>query len=116
MRPTLQVQDGAWRPQSRSTTGWLSSTQDLYRYVWRTSARSQVLLAALAVGVFLLELAPLELQRRIVNNAVESATYHVIALLCGLYLVVVLTQGGLKLVSQCLSRLGDRNRLQEPSA
>ena len=89
--------------QSRTTgkpieTGWLSSTKDLYRYVWRTSARSQVLLTVLAVGVFLLELAPLELQRRIVNNAVEAQTYQVIALLCGLYLVVVLTQGGLKLI------------------
>lgn len=79
-------------------TGWLGSTKDLYRYVWRTSARSQALLTVLAVLVFLLELAPLELQRRIVNNAVEAQTYQVIALLCGLYLVVVLTQGGLKLV------------------
>jgi ABC-type multidrug transport system fused ATPase/permease subunit len=78
-------------------TGWLSSTKDLYRYVWGTSARSQLLLAALAVAVFLLELAPLELQRRIVNNAVEAQRYSVIALLCGLYLVVALTQGGLKL-------------------
>jgi ABC-type multidrug transport system fused ATPase/permease subunit len=79
-------------------TGWLSSTKDIYRYVWRTSARSQILLTVLAVVVFLLELAPLELQRRIVNNAVEAQTYRAIALLCGLYLVVVLTQGGLKLV------------------
>lgn len=78
-------------------TGWLGSTKDLYRYVWRTSAYSQMLLAVLAVLVFLLELAPLELQRRIVNNAVEAQTYHVIALLCGLYLLVVLAQGGLKL-------------------
>jgi ABC-type multidrug transport system fused ATPase/permease subunit len=79
-------------------TGWLSSTKDLYRYVWQTSARSQILLSVLAVVVFLLELAPLELQRRIVNNAVGAETYRVIALLCGLYLAVALAQGGLKLV------------------
>jgi len=79
-------------------TGWLSSTKGLYRYVWRTSARSQVLLAVLAVAVFLLELAPLELQRRIVNNAVEAQGYHVIALLCGIYLAVSLAQGGLKFI------------------
>ena len=79
-------------------TGGLSSTRGLYRYVWRTSARSQALLAALSVVVFLLELAPLELQRRIVNNAVEAQAYHAIALLCGLYLLVALAQGGLKLV------------------
>ena len=79
-------------------TGWLSSTKDLYRYVWRTSARSQLLLTALAIVVFLLELAPLELQRRIVNGAVESRTYQSIALLCSAYLGIVLLQGGLKLV------------------
>jgi ABC-type multidrug transport system fused ATPase/permease subunit len=79
-------------------TGWLSSTRDLYRYVWRTSAPAQLRLAALAIVVFLLELAPLELQRRIVNNAVETQTYHMIALLCALYLLVVLAQGGLKLI------------------
>jgi ABC-type multidrug transport system fused ATPase/permease subunit len=79
-------------------TGWLSSTKDLYRYVWRTSARAQLLLTLLAIIVFLLELAPLELQRRIVNTAVEAQGYQVIALLCGLYLLVALLQGGLKLV------------------
>lgn len=79
-------------------TGWLSSTKDLFRYVWRTSARAQLLLTLLAIVVFLLELAPLELQRRIVNGAVETQSYHLIALLCGLYLLVALLQGGLKLV------------------
>jgi len=79
-------------------TGWLSSTKDLFRYVWRTSARAQLLLTVLAIIVFLLELAPLELQRRIVNTAVEAQSYHMIGLLCALYLVVALLQGGLKLV------------------
>ena len=77
--------------------GWLSGVWDLYRYVWRASGRAQILLSVLAIGVFLLELAPLELQRRIVNLAVEQRGYQTIVLLCGLYLLVVLTQGGLKL-------------------
>jgi ABC-type multidrug transport system fused ATPase/permease subunit len=79
-------------------TGWLSSTKDIFRYVWRTSARAQMLLTVLAIVVFLLELAPLELQRRIVNNAVDSGSFQFVALLCGLYLAVALLQGGLKLV------------------
>lgn len=79
-------------------TDWLGPTRDLYRYVWRTSARSQILLSVLSICVFLLELAPLELQRRIVNNAVGNQAYGSIALLCGLYLIVAVTQGVLKLV------------------
>jgi ABC-type multidrug transport system fused ATPase/permease subunit len=50
------------------------------------------------VALFLLELAPLELQRRIVNGAVESSSFRLVALLCALYVGVILTQGGLKLV------------------
>ena len=76
--------------------GWFGAIRDLYRYVWRTSGRAQILLSVIAIGVFALELAPLELQRRIVNTAVEDQAYRTIALLCGVYLVVVLTQGGLK--------------------
>ena len=51
----------------------LSLVKDLYRYIWKVSARGQVLLSVLAVAVFLLELVPLELQRRIVNGAVDGA-------------------------------------------
>ena len=71
---------------------------DLYKYSWRTSGRAQIVLSALSVGLFLLELAPLELQRRIVNTAVEKRAYLTIAMLCGIYLIVALVQGGLKLV------------------
>ena len=74
--------------------------RDLYRYIWKISARDQVLLSILSVGVFLLELAPLELQRRIVNGAVaHHREYRSIALLCVVYLAVSLLHGGLKLVT-----------------
>ena len=65
-------------------------TRELYRFIWSTSARDQMALIALSTGVFLLELAPLELQRRIVNAAVDHREYRVIALLCGVYLAVSL--------------------------
>ena len=85
-------------PQSADEGGQIGTIRELYRYVWRTSARHQIALSALAVAVFLLELAPLELQRRIVNRAVEGDGFRLIALLCLIYLAVVLVQGGLKLV------------------
>jgi ABC-type multidrug transport system fused ATPase/permease subunit len=72
--------------------------RDLYRYVWKVSGRNQVLLSLLAVALFLLELVPLELQRRIVNVAVAKQEFHAIALLCLAYLAAVLVQGGTKLV------------------
>jgi ABC-type multidrug transport system fused ATPase/permease subunit len=47
--------------------------------------------------VFLLELAPLELQRRIVNGAVDQQGFPFIVMLCLLYVAVALVHGGLKL-------------------
>jgi ABC-type bacteriocin/lantibiotic exporter with double-glycine peptidase domain len=72
--------------------------KELYRYIWKVSARDQVLLSLLAIAVFLIELVPLELQRRIVNSAVEGREFEFIGLLCLAYVAVVAVQGGLKLV------------------
>ena len=72
--------------------------KDLYRYIWKVSARDQVLLSLLAVALFLIELAPLELQRRIVNGAVEGRGFEFVGLLCLVYVAVALVHGGLKLV------------------
>lgn len=73
--------------------------KDLYRYIWKISARDQLFLSILSTGVFLLELAPLELQRRIVNAAVAHHEYRLIGVLCLIYLAVSLLHGGLKLVT-----------------
>jgi len=76
-----------------------SGMKDLYRYIWKISGRQQVYLSLLAVGVFLVQLAPLELQRRIVNNATEHADFRVIGWLCLVYVGVVVVQGVLKLAT-----------------
>lgn len=70
--------------------------RDFYRYIWNVSGRHQVLLSLLAVGLFAVQLVPLELQRRIINHATERAEYSAIATLCLIYLFAVLLQGGLK--------------------
>jgi ABC-type bacteriocin/lantibiotic exporter with double-glycine peptidase domain len=72
--------------------------KDLYRYIWKVSARDQVLLSLLAVALFLIELVPLELQRRIVNGAVEGQGWRLVGTLCLVYAGVALLHGGLKLV------------------
>ena len=72
--------------------------RDLYRYIWKVSARDQVLLSLLAVALFLIELVPLELQRRIVNGAVEGRGFEFVGWLCVAYAAVAIVHGGLKLV------------------
>lgn len=72
--------------------------KDFYRYIWKVSGKHQVLLSLLAVTLFVVQLVPLELQRRIINNATERAEYRTIAVLCLVYVLVVLVQGSLKYV------------------
>ena len=80
----------------------LRDVKDLYRYIWKVSSRRQVILSALAVAVFLLGLAPLELQRRIVNGAVDRRDFQFIAMLCVVYVVVALLHGGSKFAMNVL--------------
>jgi ABC-type bacteriocin/lantibiotic exporter with double-glycine peptidase domain len=69
----------------------------LYGYIWSISARQQSLLALLSIFIFLLDLVPLELQRRIVNDAIGKKIFLELVWLCGVYAVTVLVQGVAKL-------------------
>ncbi|MGH7123437.1 MAG: hypothetical protein ACREFI_03635, partial [Stellaceae bacterium] len=69
----------------------------ILRYVLDTSAYHQVFLLLLTVAVFLIELAPLELQRRIINDLVKNRTYGYVITLCAIYGGVVLVHGSTKL-------------------
>ncbi len=70
---------------------------NVFRYVLYTSGYHQVLLIFLTVTVFLTELGPLELQRRIINDIIEDRTFGYVITLCALYAGVVLVQGSTKL-------------------
>jgi ABC-type multidrug transport system fused ATPase/permease subunit len=82
-----------WKHEPRA--GALPRT--VLRYVLQTSAGHQLLLLALTVAVFLLEVVPLELQRRIVNDLVKHRGYSLVIALCALYAGVVAIQGATKL-------------------
>ncbi len=71
--------------------------RSVYRYVFATSAAHQLGLVGLTAIVALLEVAPLELQRRIINDLVKHRPYSWIVWLCFAYAGVVLVQGGTKL-------------------
>jgi hypothetical protein len=66
-------------------------------YVLRTSGKHQLGLAALAAGVFLLTSVPLELQRRIVNDAIKNGATTTIVWLAIAYAGVALLEQALKL-------------------
>ena len=71
--------------------------RNVFRYVLSTSALHQLALLALTAGVALLEVVPLELQRRIVNDLVKHRPYSWVVGLCTVYAGVVIVQGSAKL-------------------
>ncbi|SMF35915.1 hypothetical protein SAMN06265365_11225 [Tistlia consotensis] len=70
----------------------------LYRYIWQTTRRRQVLILLLTGLIVPLAMVPLEVQRRIVDRAIVKGDLGELALLAGAYLSVILVQGGLKYV------------------
>ncbi len=84
------------RAFSAPSTGALP--RSIYRYVLATSAVHQLLLAALTAIVALIEIVPLELQRRIVDDLVKHRAFSVVLALGAVYAGVVFVQGGTKLV------------------
>jgi ABC-type multidrug transport system fused ATPase/permease subunit len=68
----------------------------LYAYIWRTSRRGQIILCVLSAIVSVLTAVPLELQRRIVDDALPHGQLPLLLLLSAVYLGILLLQGGLK--------------------
>ena len=71
---------------------------NIFRYILATSGWHQLALMMLTVGVFLLEVVPLELQRRIVDDLVKHRDFWFVINLCAVYAGTILVQGGGKLV------------------
>lgn len=70
--------------------------KSLYTFIWRSSRREQIWLVLLTLIVTPMSMVPLELQRRIVDDAIHDQDLRYLFLLCGIYLGVLLLQGGLK--------------------
>ena len=70
----------------------------IFRYVFAVSWPHQIALVILTVVTFLLEVAPLEIQRRVVNDLVKERSFQLVLTLCAAYAGVVLVQGTTKLV------------------
>jgi ABC-type multidrug transport system fused ATPase/permease subunit len=70
---------------------------NLFQYVVSVSWRHQIALVGLTITTFLLEIVPLELQRRVVNNLVKERPFQLVIVLCVAYAGAVLIQGATKL-------------------
>lgn len=68
----------------------------LFGFIWLLGKIHQVAVAGLSFSLFLIGAVPLELQRRIVNEATERASYRSLLNLVSLYLAVVLVEGAIK--------------------
>ncbi len=80
----------------------------LARYVWKISGGDQIWLAIITLGVVILSMVPLELQRRTINDAIKNHSLAPLLLLCVAYVVIVLVQGLLKLwMNVYRSRVGE---------
>ncbi len=71
--------------------------QHVFAYIVATSWIHQIPLLMLTVAAFLLEVVPLELQRRIVNDTVKNRQFRDVVVLCTVYAGAVLVQGAIKL-------------------
>jgi ABC-type bacteriocin/lantibiotic exporter with double-glycine peptidase domain len=95
--------------RSRLAAAPASLPSNIFRYVLIASGVHQLLLLALGVSLFLLEIVPLELQRRIINDLVKGRPYSWVVTLGAAYAGVGLVQGGIKLVlNACRGWIGER--------
>jgi len=69
----------------------------IFGYIWQVSSRHQIALCLLAVTVFLLSAVPLEIQRRIVNDAIKNGSFDSMFWLAIAYIAVALAEGAIKL-------------------
>ena len=69
----------------------------IFSYILRIGGRHQIALLVLSVIVFALSTVPLEIQRRIVNDAVRNGAVNPILWLALAYFGVALLEGGIKL-------------------
>lgn len=85
------------RPHRIRRTGDDTPTRGLFRFVVRMSGRHQIALVALSLVIAALNVAPLELQRRIVDDAIAPGDVELLLWLAGFYFGAIVALGGLKL-------------------
>lgn len=84
------------RPFKAASSKVVRANETLTSFVWRASGAHQFYVGVIAVAVALLNFAPIDLQRRIVDDAIAGKKVPELMFLGILYLAVILIQGALK--------------------
>ncbi|MGB5865580.1 MAG: ABC transporter ATP-binding protein [Sulfitobacter sp.] len=77
----------------------------VYRYIFRNSKWQQVLVICLTLGLLPLAPVPLELQRRLLDDAVANKDVELLIWLGGLYVLALFAAAGLKLAMRIVREL-----------
>lgn len=81
----------------------------IYRFIWKNSARQQLVVCLVALITLPLTLAPIELQRRIVDDAIGESDLRVLITLVTIYAAVIVIQQLIKFIYNFLSgKLSER--------
>lgn len=83
--------------RSPENSAYRALPPSVYAYIKGASARHQIPLVLLSITVFLLSVVPLEIQRRIINDAIETQSVSAVVWLSLAYLGVALLEGAVKL-------------------
>ena len=84
------------KPRSIPRTGDDTPAGSLPRYVLRMSGHHQIWISLLALFVAAISMAPLELQRRIIDDAIGNADLRLLAALSVIFLGILLINGAAK--------------------
>lgn len=91
--------------QDEPGTVTIAASKKLYGYVWRNSAPQQFVVCAVALVTLPLTLAPIELQRRIIDDAVDEKNLNLLFTLIAVYAAVIALQ---QIVKYSYNYLGGR--------
>ncbi len=84
----------------------------LFFWAFQGNVKMQLLLLLLIVGMVFFRVVPLEMQKRIVNDAISLGKFDSLLLYCGIYILAVTTTAGLKLGANYLQAvIGERAML-----
>ena len=86
------------RPFRPLTSQVIRSNESLAGFVWRASGPHQFYVGLVAIAVALFNLAPIDLQRRIIDEAIGNRNIDALLFLGAVYLGIVLMQSVLKFV------------------
>lgn len=90
--------DFALKPRAIPRTGDDTPARSLFRYVLRMSGRHQVWICLVSLFVAALSMVPLELQRRLIDDAVRDARLDLLAILGLAYVSVLLVNAAAKFI------------------